>query len=270
MEDMEKTEKTEKASKASMDLETKKTLKTLQTLEKRIMDTQASFLIAGEALNEINLSEAYKTRGYKKWSDYVNDVFDMSCRHSYKLINAFGVYRALEGLGFVNLPKTESQCRPMTRLLSLINDQMLLPKDEQIIVNNIFRDTWNTVLAHKPVLGSNKEGKRNKITAAKVTSAVTIALGAYKKTGDDDQKEHKAAPKQASESLEALAALGATGLEDFGDFEDGVDGEHFMDDLDDLALMKNLEIQQLREELNLAEERIKDLEATIKTLEACK
>jgi len=134
--------------------------KELTLSESKVRASLKSFLIAGKELNYINNNELYLERGYSKWADYVQDIFDIQASYSYKLINAYGVVQALTEMGFTGqaLPQTESQCRPMVKLFETLDET---PRS--------LKEVWTRVLA--------QDGKP---TAAKVEASVNVELGITK------------------------------------------------------------------------------------------
>ena len=137
--------------------------KALLESESKTRSALKSFLIAGKELNTINNKELYLERGFVRWSDYVQEIFDISATYSYKLINAYGVVEALKELGFsgASLPCTESQCRPMVRLFETLDEAPVC-----------LRDVWMRVIM-----------SGGKITAAKVEASVNLDLGKSKIAG---------------------------------------------------------------------------------------
>lgn len=148
--------------------------KDFTALERIIRDAQKSFIPEGKALCEITNKEYYVQRGFSTLESYVNMMFDMTRDYAYKRMAAFRVMHILTEEGFKpsELPQSESQCRPLTKLNG---------EDSELYQKEIV-PTWKRVLAHKC-----------RITAALIQKEVNVAIGrpepkktdAGTDTGDD-------------------------------------------------------------------------------------
>ena len=139
--------------------ETSKALsKELLSLESKIRTAQKSFLVEGECLNAIMIGELYLERGFATFDSYVDQIFDISTNYAYKRAAAWRVWCILKDSGFKGkqLPKTESQCRPLTKLNG----------DDKPELQKLIIPTWEAVLAHDC-----------RITAKLIESEVNKALG---------------------------------------------------------------------------------------------
>lgn len=223
---------------------------TSKELSKSLLDAEAktraslkSFLIAGEQLNYINKNELYLERGFVRWTDYVQEIFDIQASYSYKLINAYGVVEALKELGFsgTSLPQTESQCRPMVRLFESLDETPVC-----------LRDVWMRVIM--------ADGK---VTAAKIEASVNVELGKLntKKTVEsgkpgtkgveqDNTNKDKSQTDDILDLLENTPGSGA-GVAPKDATIETVEKEKTMSMAEELSSAK-LEILRLRSELEKA------------------
>jgi len=132
--------------------------KEFATLETTIDNAQKSFLVEGEALCTIGNKEYYIERGFPTFEQYVSIRFDMTRDYAYKRMAAYRVMTIIKDNGFTpsQLPKTESQCRPLTKL----NGEQGEKYQREII------PTWQRVIDAKC-----------RITAALITKEVNVTLG---------------------------------------------------------------------------------------------
>ena len=127
--------------------------------EGHIRSGQKAWYEIGKYLTVICNEEQYLERGFKSWEEYCLTIHDISRSMSYKYMSSYAVYTVLVDFGFTGqaLPLTESQARPMAKLL---DDQDNF--DERDMVKTVWKD----------VLSSG-----NKVTAARVTAVVNVKLG---------------------------------------------------------------------------------------------
>jgi len=146
-----KTDKTEaKTDALIVSLSSVKIDKNFAKLETEIRQANKSFLIIGSNLTVINEGKLYKQRNFPTFELYVSVIFDFTRDYAYKIMNATRIYRILEkNCKPSELPRTESQCRPLTKL----------EKDADIL------KVWENVKAS------------GKITAKIVTDFVNQSIG---------------------------------------------------------------------------------------------
>ncbi len=120
--------------------------------------SQKAFIPMGAALCQITNREYYQERGFSTLEQYVNLRFDMTRDYAYKHMAAYRIISILKDAGFTpsQLPKTESQARPMTKLNGESGEKYQL----EIV------PTWQRVI-----------DANCRITAALVTKEVNKTLG---------------------------------------------------------------------------------------------
>jgi len=139
----------------------------MERLETVIRTNIGAFYDVGRALMEIRDRELYKIKNggeYQTFEDYCKEVWDMSKRHAYRLMDSSDVFDNLKSDQLVTFA-TESQTRPLARL----------EPDQQ-------REAWKKAVETAP------EGK---VTAAHVSKVVNEL------TGNIAEKKEKAIIKKA-------------------------------------------------------------------------
>lgn len=90
--------------------------KRLDELEEVIGKSLKAFYEVGSALMEIRESKLYK-QDYDTFEDYCRDRWDMTRQYAYNLIGSSQVVNNLKNVNnCLQIPETESQARPLTRL----------------------------------------------------------------------------------------------------------------------------------------------------------
>jgi len=126
----------------------------LRSNENKIRQADMAWHTKGKYLTVIHDEQQFMERGYTSWDDYSQRMLDISRSMSYKIMSSYAVYEILKGFGYTGqaLPKTESQARPMAKLLDEAPDKI--------------KEVWQEVLA---------DG--NRVTAQRVTILVQKKLG---------------------------------------------------------------------------------------------
>jgi len=100
-----------------MEIVIKENATELERLEGIIQQNIGGFYEAGRALMEIRDGKLYeKVRGFATFETYCKARWDFNRAHAYRLIDSAKVVEVLSPIG--DTPKTESQARPLTRLVA--------------------------------------------------------------------------------------------------------------------------------------------------------
>ena len=172
--------------------------KDLRAIEKKITNRLKSFYSLGELLNTIKVRSLQVIKGYPETAEgfesYLRDRFDISKVYCYKMIQAYEVCTVIEEYGFNDLPKTESQCRPLALLLEtpeLLSTvwEALVNSEEKITAKTIKKevdnargkdtgDTENTESTGNTEKGKKGESTENKDSENKDSESKSSAKDA--------------------------------------------------------------------------------------------
>jgi hypothetical protein len=148
-------------------------------LETGVRLMQKSFLDMGKFLTEIHNNELYTQRNFTTWENYINEIFDITRDYSYKIMNSFKIVEILKDAGYkgVNLPKTESQARPLARLITSDKNS-----DSNII------QVWALIVESKA-----------KITAKLINEAVMTSQGKSTPKPENKKKDEITVPNNVGD-----------------------------------------------------------------------
>jgi hypothetical protein len=136
----------------------------LQNAESSIRNGLRSFWNVGKAIGRIQDRRLYRAT-HSTAAKYFTEKWDMSTARVSQLVHAARVYELIRDAGIMPLPQTESQCRPLVRLVA----------DEHLDDN--IKKAWLAA------------GAGQKLTAKTVASAVDVILGKQPQQGANPDPE---------------------------------------------------------------------------------